>query len=589
METVQLVRPKGHRFTRGLWRYFITGRPLWGKGDNATFLRDATKDYRGGPVERLTRARWRRVARRWAGLVLPAGLTAWDWRAGALYASLALLGAVGWLGYLVALWWPQRAVRRTYVYPVAKVLARATGTRYTRRGAIASVLLPPGFLDGTPEEPVTVIMPDVALDAGTKKRVVEAIGPRLGLPDATARWVDVGERVRVELLPQILPPATVTLADLMDELLASPLDRPVVGIQGKGHVVHMDFRNDSPHTLGSAGSGAGKSTLYKFVAMQRLRHENTYAIMLDFKKWSHLRWMGRLPHGRVLIEDEVPRIHDVLCRVLDELLWRKSFNLEDEDRLGEQATIDVYVEEINTLMSMLGTYWKAEVARRKAEARAMLRRAKATEDEGLVEEAEEALAAANGLPATSPAIQALRYGVNLGREFRIHFHLIGQSMSAQAAGGRDTRESFRTRMLARWDRKTWKMLADGIDFIACPSGAVGIWAHVHGASVEIVRVPFVDDVDAVAYVLDGPAPTRPMFHGDPRPAMDSSARPAIASSATLRDLVALLPARPDGSVVTLEALRKAAQRPGFPEPLEAPEKGRAAMYAVDEVLAWHAA
>ena len=42
---------------RSVWRYLVTGRPLYGQGDNATFFRDATVDHRGGPVEKLTRAR----------------------------------------------------------------------------------------------------------------------------------------------------------------------------------------------------------------------------------------------------------------------------------------------------------------------------------------------------------------------------------------------------------------------------------------------------------------------------------------------------------------------------------------------------
>jgi hypothetical protein len=375
-----------------------------------------------------------------------------------------------------------------------------------------------------------------------------------------------------------LPPASIALGDLIDELLASPLDCPVVGVGHGGRVHRMDFRNDSPHTLGSASSGAGKSTLYKFVAMQRLRHPNTYAIILDFKKWSHLRWAGRLPAGRVLIEDEVPRIHDVLGRVLDELLWRKSFDLDQEAELGALPTIDIYVEEINTLMSMLAQWWKAEVAKRKATARAAVREAKAAEDEVLLEDAEAELAAAMGLPLVSPGIQALRWGVNLGREFKIHFHFIGQSMSAQAAGGRDTRESFRTRLLARWDRKTWKMLADGIEFIACPSTSVGVWAHVHGSQVDIVRVPYVADMDAVAYVSGGTCPALPMFHGDASPALDVTAdvRPE-----SLRELAGRVP-------LSLDALRKASQRPGFPAPAPAGRggQGRMALYDVAEVMAW---
>lgn len=597
---------------RSCWRFFITGRELYGAGDNATFLHDATVDHRGRPYERLSRARWRRLAWRWALLGVPwlivdawmlaaiataGGSTAWwatlPWPWILIAYLLAVTAAAGaWAAYLIRLWWETRDVRRTYVYPAARVLARVTGARFRRREALQSIALPHGFgtVADTEPRPVRVFVPpDVVLDAGMKKRIAETVGARLGLPDAQPRWTESGvERAFVDLYPMALPPERITLADLMDELLASPLDEPVIGMTTGRTLVHMDFRNDSPHSLGSAGSGAGKSTLYKFVAMQRLRH-GAYAIILDFKKWSHLRWAGRLPSGRVLIEDEIPKIHDVLCKVLDELLWRKSFNLDQEDELGNLPTVDVYVEEINTLLPMLGTYWKGYVAEQKQAARTAVRLAKLDGDEIAMAEAEEQYALAMGLPALSPAVQSLRYGVNLGREFKIHFHFIGQSMSAQAAGGRDTRESFRTRLLARWDRKTWKMLADGLDFIACPSASVGIWAHVHGAQVEIVRVPYVSDMDAVDYVLGGRVPELPMFHGDPVPVI-SSTRPAIASAAPLSAIVDVLPEKADGTRMTLKALRVARERraeTGFPDPVPGDYgPGQALLFSPDEVLAW---
>lgn len=598
---------------RSCWRFFVTGREVFGAGDNATWFHDATVDYRGRPVERLSRARWRRVAWRWALIGMPwllgdvwgvariaanNGSTAWwahfPWQwvlTGYLIAGFS--AAAVWAGYLIRLWWSLREVRRTYVYPAYRVLAKVTGVRYRRREALASVVLPPGFGDVVPEEPrpVRLYMPwDVVLDTGMKRRVTETVGARLGLPDGEAKWVEAGvERAYLDLYPQTLPPERITLDDLMPELLASPLEEPVVGVTAGRTCAHMDFRNDSPHTLGSAGSGAGKSTLYKFVAMQRLRHENTYAIILDFKKWSHLRWAGRLPAGRVLIEDEIPKIHDVLCKVLDELLWRKSFDLDQEDELAALPTLDVYVEEINTLMGMLKSYWDAYVAEQKQAARTALRRAKQDGDEIAIEEAEEQYAHAMGLPKVSPAVQSLRYGVNLGREFKVHFHFIGQSMSATAAGGRDTRESFRTRLLARWDRKTWKMLADGIDFIACPSTSVGVWAHVHGSEVDIVRVPWVTDEQAVAYVLGGPVPTRPMFRNGRVPIADAST-PVISSMLPLSAIVDMLPAKADGSPMTLKALQRARERraeTGFPEPVPGDyTPGQALLFSVDEVLAW---
>lgn len=598
--------PRGAAFLaiRSTYRYWITGRPIIGPGDNATFLRDATKDYRDGPVEKLSRARWHRVARRWAFLGVPmtAGIPAIFSERARLFLFCYCLAVFAGTATIAinrgGAWLAVREQRRTYIYPAAQVLARTAGVKISNREALDMIDLPEGFgeyRDGEEPLPVRVYVPEIALDAGAKRRIAEAVGARLGLPEAVARWTESGVPRRfVELSPMALPKA-VTLADLMEALLATDIDHPIVGVQTNGLPAYMDFRNDSPHTLGSAGSGAGKSTLYKFIAMQRMRR-GAYAIFLDFKKWSHLRWAGRITDGRVRIEDEVPTIHDLLVRVMDELMWRKSFNLDQEDELAELPRLDVYVEEINTLMSLLVDYWVQYVAREKQEARTNLRRikeqAKESEDPTFfadqIEEAEENLARAMGLPKVSPAIQALRYGVNLGREFGIHFHFIGQSMSAKAAGGRDTRESFRTRMLARWDAKTWKMLADGIPFVACPSGEVGIWAHVHGSEYEIVRVPFVRDEEAVEFVLGGVRPSRPMFHGDPSPVViEADASPALSGAEPLSEIVKILPAKADGTRLTLDALRTASKRDGgFPGRVNEPEQGKAALYVPEEILAW---
>jgi hypothetical protein len=587
------------------FRYFVTGREIRGEGDNASFLHDATEDFRGRPYEKLTRARWRRLSRRWVLLLIPFLLACaaifserarWVLLA---YSYVVAAFALHYGGDVIAVWWSVRDVRKTYVLPAAKVLARVTGAKMRHRDMLAAIEIPPTFgaevEDGHEPEPVRVYVPEVVLDVAMKKRIADAVGARLGLPDPVAKWIESGVPKRyVDLYPQALPPKSVSIEDLLEELLAGDMDHPLVGVMTGGRMSRMDMKNDSPHTLGSAGSGAGKSTLYKLIAMQRLRL-GAYAIILDFKKWSHLRWAGRLPAGLVHIEDEVPAIHETLCKVLDELMWRKSFNLDQEDELAKLPVLDVYVEEINTLMALLTSYWVAETARQKQAARTALRRIKETakdsEDPSFfadqIEEAEEELARAVGLPKVSPAIEALRFGVNLGREFRIHFHFIGQSMSAKAAGGRDTRESFRTRLLARWDAKTWKMLADGIPYVACPSGDVGIWAHVHGGEYEIVRVPYVPDAFAVEYVLGGARPSRPMFHGDPVPTIDEApVRPSIAASMPLSGLVEILPIKADGDRMTLKALRLAAGRDGFPEPVVPAEPGKAALFDPEEVLAW---
>jgi hypothetical protein len=611
------------------WRFFVTGMELWGHGDNATFLHDATEDYRRKPLETLSRARWRRVVMRWGILGVPlllastyaaAKAVSWTWRLfdaippgwstlpwGWFIFAYVMAGGIAGItfgGQAVAAWWVVREVRQTYIFPAAQVLSHVTGVKLRKRDRLAAIELPENFgeevEDGKDPEPVRVYVPEIALDAAMKKRIADQVGARLGLPEPIAKWTETGVPQRyVDLYPQAVPPKAVSIDDLLEELLAGDIDHPLVGVMTGGRISRMDFKNDSPHSLGSAGSGAGKSTLYKLIAMQRLRHGG-YAMILDFKKWSHLRWAGRLPNGRVLIEDEVPRIHNALAKLLDELVWRKSFNLEDEKKLDELPTIDVFVEEINTLLPLLVDYWTAFTAEQKVRARIRVRKAKEAikdlecpKDEvpdvylAELEEAEEALVQALSLPKKSPAVQAIRYGVNLGREFRIHFHFIGQSIDAAAAGGRNTRESFRTRLLARWDAKTWKMLADGIPFVACPSGDVGIWAHVHGGQYEIIRVPFVPDAWAVEYVLGGMRPSLPMFHGDPRPSIDAEpATASLAAAEPLSKIVGILPAKADGSKMTLKALQLAAGRDGFPDRQNDPEPGKAALYIPEEILAW---
>jgi hypothetical protein len=619
-DTVQLKPARFYWFTPwGLvigatiiaWRYFVTGRELRGDGDNATFLHDATTDHRGRPYEKLTRARWRRVARRWALAGVPLALAniwavahvgrmadlawaywPWGWLFIGWLAGVALVG-VGWAGVRFARWWPVRQIRRELVKPAAIVLLQLTHVRMSRRKAMRLIELPPGY--GRTPDPdaslpvVRVYLPGViALTDTLKGKLVDNLGSRLGMPHATGAWTLATARAYVELTPAPLPPREVTLDSLRAAVEAAPLERPVIGAANGRRPVSADFDNDSPHLLASAGSGAGKSTLFRFLAMQRMSH-GAGAIFLDFKKWSHLKWLRGFGPDRALYFHRVPEIHDALCAVMDELVRRK--DLDDEDELDALRTLDVYVEEINTTMSMLREYWKAYVAEQRARARNALRAARAQEDENLIAQAEEDLAVAAGLPAMSPAIQALRYGVNLGRQFRVHFHFIGQSMSATAAGGRDTRESFRTRLLARWDAATWKMLCPGQPYIACPSGQVGLWAHSNGTAVDIVRVPYVSDVQAHEFVLSRcPVPAGHVLSRDIGGVLPGVPARVLGHDvpAPLSELVAGLPAGRRGAP-TVEALRMAAHRresTGFPAPVTAGRPGVAALYDPDEVAGW---
>lgn len=622
-ETVQLKPARFYWFTPWglaigasilLWRYFVSGRELRGDGDNATWLHDATVDHRGRPYERLTRARWRRVARRWALLGVPLALgmavpvagaaramgaggpARWPWGS-LLVAYVIAVGTVGaGLGVRAfAAWWPLREVRRALVRPAAEVLCRLTGVKVPRRKLHHLIEIPPRFgekpEDGAPPHRVRVTMPgNVPLPDKKQAEIVSQMGARLGLPHARGEWTMAGERAYVELTAAPLPPSALTFADVRGALDMAEFSRPLFGMTAGRRLCHLDYHNDSPHVLGSAPSGAGKSAMLKLIAMQRMRH-GAGAIFIDFKKWSHLRWVRGLPPSVALYFHEIPSIHDALVAVMEETIARK--NIDHEDELDAMRPLDIYVEEMNTLTGMLIEYWRGTVAEAKARARTALLFAKDSGDPEEIARALEEVAAANSMPAMSPAVQALRWGVNLGREFKVHFYFIGQSMSAHTAGGRDTRASFRTRLLARWDRKDWRMLADGVPFVACPSAPVGLWAHVHGAEVDVVRVPWVSDVQAREFVLSGDMSRTPVLSRDIGGQvsslggqMSSSVQVDMSIPCPLSEILSMLPEGRGGKAATLKALQLAAGRPGFPEPARVGEAGKPHLYRAGEVLEW---
>jgi hypothetical protein len=588
-------------FVRSAWRYFITGRELRGEGDNATFLHDATVDHRGRPYEKLTRARWRRLARRWALLGIP-------W----LLLDLSLLSVVAWeilVAYTIgasvigaglgvrrfAIWWPQREVRRELQRPAAEVLCRILGAKVPRRRLHTLIELPPGFgevpEDGAKPEAVRVHMPvNVPLDDKTKERIAREVGARLGLPNASGSWTIATARPYVDLLPAPLPARELSFADVRHLMEDSDITAPFFGMTAGRRPSHLDYKNDSPHVLASAGAGGGKTSMLRVIAMQRMR-KGAGAIFLDFKKWSHIRWVRGLPPTVALYFHEVPAMHDALVAVMDEVLRRK--NIDDESELDALRPLDIYVEEMNTLVPMLIEYWRVQVAQAKAAARTAMLMAKDSGDPQDMADALEAMAQANGLPLTSPAVQALRWGVNLGREFKVHFYFIGQSMSGNASTGRDTRASFKTRLLARWDRKDWRMLAEGAPFVVCPPGPVGLWAHVHGSEVDIVRVPWVTNKEARDFVLSAPVPRTAILSRDIGGQVDTLTRGGVSTApdalAPLSAIVPELPPGRGGKVATVETLRVAAKRrteSGFPDPSVRGGQGRADLYCIADIHDW---
>lgn len=527
---------------RSGWRFWITGRPLRGAGDNATFLHDATIDHRGGPRERLSRARWRRVAWRWglAGAPLTLWATAGRWAALAYLAALLTAGAALAVVYGRP-WWSGRELRAEFVYPVWAVAARVMGERFSRRQAVRAVQLPPGF--GTEESEVELSvrlhLPAVPLDEGMKKRLVSSVGDRLGMPDPAASWMIKGSRAYVDLVPRAFPPRTLTYSEVRQLVLDAPHSRPFAGLGAKRVPVHVDLDNDGPHMGVSGGTGSGKSTLMRLVLARRMA-AGVGLIVCDYKVISHpfaRRIAQEDPHRAIYVTDE-PDISDAILAVFAEFTRRREILKTAPDELAGFRELDLVIEELNSTASLLRKWWGHERRR-------------------IIQEARELDLPAPYVPVVPEAVDALGVLVQAGRELGIHVHLLGQRLDASAIAPKDggaIRESISNRFLAGYTMKAWKMLAEGVPYLAFPGGPRGIWVAVQGGTATPFRVPPISMDEAYALAMSGEPPAGPVLGG----ARLIQAREQMRL-VTLGEAWELIPGCP-----SLPALQKAVQRAEVP-------------------------
>lgn len=541
---------------RAAWRYLVTGRPVFGAGDNATFLHNATVDYRGGPIERLTHARWRRVLRRHAALTAPALLTCYDWQAAVVYVSLVAVAAITHGVLVLAAWWPQRQVRREYVYPTWTVIAKVIGQPGRRRDAVRAIALPDGFGTedvGDEELSIRIHLPVVALDEGTRKRVADAAGQRLGIPDPSASWVVRGTSAYVDLSPCASVPRVLRFADVRTHWTDADATRPFVGMAPKRTPVYADLDNDGPHIGISGGTGTGKSTLLRIILAKRAS-SGAGIVVCDYKVNSHpfLRRLAREhPDRAVYVVDEEP-ISEAILAVFGEFQRRRELLKTDPDALEHCRPIDLVIEELNSLAERLTKWWGHERRRILAEAKAL------DEDVPYV-------------PTVAPCIDAMAALVQMGRELLVRVHFAAQRLDAAILSPRNggaVRESITNRFLAKYTKKTWAMLCAGVPYQAFPGGPRGIWTAVVGDEVTHFRVPPLSDDEAYALALAGPVPSGPVIGAGRWAPVEPTRTVALGEAWELL------------GAPSLDALRKAVNRAQL---APAGRKGNALLYDVREL------
>lgn len=579
-------------FLRVLGRYFLTGAPLRGPGDNATFLHRATVDYRARPYVRLSGPKWQRLARRWLAIPAPLAMamaspwtTVWPL---AIYVASLAMATLWWTVATGRRWLATRVATREWVDPAAKVLFTLIGGRYTKRAGRAAIELPRGWGKdaGDRERPaVRVHLPvHVALSPRLKQQITENVGARLGIPTPVqGDWREAGEHVCVELMGAPLPPAEVTFEGLRQAIEQAEDHEVICGRKAQGHIVKASLVEDSPHFIMSGAAGTGKSVLARVFMVQRAMRGDGL-IILDPKRFSHWRWAGggKLSKDQVIYAYRDEDLHDTWVAIGEEI--KRRIELPEEE-LEHQRRVIVMVEEANVQAKKLTRYWRG------LRKEIILAAKQAQADDAPFEPAD------LDPPLQSPAIVAMQESVCMGRELRMHVLVAAQRASAGIFGGNggDIRESFQGgRFLARWDRKLWKMLVDTIDYVACPSKERGVWGLATATGFEVFRGPFLAEKEALAILTALPVASGPVLgqewprgQGVPR----GQQRGQLATGVTLAMAIGRLPGQDGPRALSLEGLRTASKRPGFPAPLAKPDgtsygASEARLYDLDELVAW---
>jgi hypothetical protein len=482
----------------------------------------------------------------------------------------------------------ERRDRRTWLWPVHKALYSMAGHSYAVRptdwiaistdadGAVcrAELTLPEGWNGDEREE----------------KRLALVAGQRLGIESAEPSWRRAGPVPLLTLTHSPPPPAAVQLADVLDELAKCKPDELFIGIGKKDEPVRVSVVGDSPHVAISQGTGAGKSNLAGFLLLQRLIRGDI-GLILDAKRRLSYPWLLK-DMNRDLVQ--LPNIayawttgqmHASMCWLDTELDRRGDVAFAGMDTRGEihanvGARLWTVAEELNMAVPRLRQHWTQNRP--------------------------------DGAPGKSPAFTGLGSVAFAGRQVNKHLILVGQMLTAEATGSRDSsvKEQCGIKILARYGPKNWRVMCDDVPMPA-PSTVTGRVQVVTAGRATAVQVPKMDPILARQLVLDGiisalphdmpcqpPRPVTvtdaPMLESPPSPAVVTVTSPVPVTPGT-PELVSLTQAVATGILhpsVTLGALRMARFRHrdnGFPAVVaQGGRKGREDLFDRTELVAWDA-
>ena len=552
-----------------LWR-FAVGKHLDGrKRSDATFWAagaHAEPHYwgRGGESKWALLPGWRRAAIRWSCVLLLAGWL--GWREVTEWALVFTIGpALGWYGL--------RAVRevRAFGHYRSRVLPLHFALAPTLDVPMATK--PRTWLDvpadyGTRQDAAIVVYPGDGFTASDRERadITRAVTAKLGIEAPDVAWELEGRKPRITFTRSQPPPARVAFADIKSAIDAAAEHEVVMGLGKKAQVSVISVDNDSPHIGLSMGSGDGKSTVAKNMGAQLLHH-GALLMVLDYKLISHM-WARGLPN--VSYAGTPAEIESALVWLAGEVTRRNEVALAGADIEGKVHAhvgprILLIAEELNATQNRLKAWWNREME----------------------------------MKGRSPGSEALDEVMFLGRQVHINVLQIGQRLSVKASGSGDARENLGVLVFADPSASAWKMLCSQ-HAMPPATGHLGRLQVVTRKAVRETQGAFFTGQQARDFALSGsvaiPRPDMPCVTSiGPVLVRPEIENPGADLGFVLRQppivpvqpgAVTLREAAGAGLFKSIEAARKAAQRPGFPAVVG--ERDRANLYDIGDLDAWRA-
>jgi hypothetical protein len=394
-----------------------------------------------------------------------------------------------------------------------------------------------------------------------RQLVSSVIGAKIPAGELVESWDQVGPTVRATWTVRRRPPTHAGYADLAARFDQLEEWEFFIGLGAGGRKVVITCAT-TPHTSPARPVPAPGSPCSRSSSPCRCLARGGQVDILD-RKGSH-RWALGMPGVTYCTTPE--QMHDAMIRAAVQADRRNAEALHQPEDWNPGYRRLVVAEELNAMMQQLKDYWAA------------------TRDKGD--------------PKTSPAVQAFRNTLYMGRSAKVNVFAVAQMLTALTTGGPEARENFGVRALARYTKNNWQMLVPEAGMPRA-SRTQGRWQIVVGGEATETQVCFLSQAEAQLFVHKHRAvPASPPDRGSPLMASGQELSPGhgpVAGPAgtpadprdellTLRDAVdrRLLPWEHPAAKKRLQRARAAGRL--TPEP--AGQRGQADLYRAGDLLAW---